>query len=151
MAGVDDIPTELFLLGYPRGIREQADRLRALVRLVVPDAPERVRLGWRLIGYDLPIGRRSRYFAWIALEPKHVHLGFQYGVWMADPDGVLRGAHLRLRKVRYLTFQPGQRIPRSQVLKLIREAVTVTELSPAERTARALDIGWDAALAEPRP
>ena len=151
MAGMDTIPPELFLLGYSRGIREQAERLRALIKTVSPDASERVRLGWRLVGYDLPMGRRTRYFAWIALEPAHVHLGFQYGVWMADPDGVLRGAHLRLRKVRYLTFVPGQPIPRREVLNLIREAVRVTQLSPAERAARAFDTGWDAALAEPAP
>lgn len=69
---MDPIPVELFLLGYPR---EQAVRLRALLKLVVPDATERVRLGWRLIGYDIPMDRKMRYFAWIALEPKHVHLG----------------------------------------------------------------------------
>ena len=34
-----------------------------------PEGIERVRTGWRLIGYDLPVGRRTRYFAWVAPEP----------------------------------------------------------------------------------
>lgn len=117
----------------------------------MPDATERVRLGWRLIGYDIPLDRKTRYFAWIALEPKHVHLGFPYGIWMADPDHVLRGAHLRLRKVRYLTFVPGQRIPRQGLLSLIREALRVTRLPAAERAARLFDLGWDAAPEEAGP
>ena len=82
----------------------------------MPDALERVRTGWRLIGYDVPLGRRSRYFAFVVPEPEHVHLGFEYGILMPDPDAILQGAHLDLRKVRFVTYRPGDRIP-TRVLK----------------------------------
>lgn len=78
----------------------------------------------------------------MAVEPIHVHLGFEYGVWMADPERMLEGAHLRLRKVRYLTFLPGQAIPRARVLDLVREGALVARLSPAERASRGLDGMW---------
>src|SRR6185312_1228089 len=96
----ESIPIEAFLEPYPPPIRIAAQRLRRLVFQVEPDAIERVREGWRIIGYDLRVGRRSRYFAWIGPEPKHVHIGFQRGVLMADPEHRLRGGHLRLKSVR---------------------------------------------------
>ena len=80
MAAPEPIPPELFLSGYSADIREIAERLRGVVREAVPESIERVRTGWRLIGYDVPVGRRTRYFAFVAPEPEHVHLGFEYGV-----------------------------------------------------------------------
>jgi hypothetical protein len=136
---VDEIPAEALLADYPASIREAADTLRRLVHSAVPGAAERVRPGWRLIGYDVPVGRRLRYFAYVAPEPGHIHLGFEYGAWMADPARMLEGAHLRLRKVRYLTFQPGQEIPSPAVLDLIREAARLAVMSRLERMSVVLD------------
>ena len=136
---MDPIPPDAFLGAYPRGIREGANQLRAIVKRAVPDAIERVRLGWRLIGYDLPVGRDTRYFAWVAPEPEHVHLGFQFGTFMADPDRMLEGAHLRLRKVRYVTFTAGQAIPREALVELTREAARLATMSAGERFALLLD------------
>ena len=135
----DPFPAELFLAAYPDEIRSQADILRSLVRRAVPGVLERVRPGWRLVGYAIPVGRRSRYFAYVAPEPEHVHIGFEYGVLMADPQRLLEGAHLRLRKVRFLTFRPGQPIPAADVLELTREAARVAILSREERLALAAD------------
>ena len=135
---MESIPPELFLDGYPPGIREAADRLRAVVRDAVPDAIERVRTGWHLIGYDVPIRKRSRYFAFVAPELEHVHLGFEYGVWMADPEQLLRGAHLNLRNVRYVTYEPGDSIPESTLIEYTREAAGLATMSREERFARHL-------------
>ena len=86
------------------------------------------RLTSRLIGYDLPIGHRTRYFAWVAPEPEHVHLGWQHGIWMTDPDGILRGAHLNLKKVRYVTYQPGDEIPTEVLARYTLEAAGLATL-----------------------
>jgi hypothetical protein len=142
MPAFEAIPPDLFVSGYPEGIRRQANRLRALVRIVEPAAAERVRPGWRLLAYDLQAGRRARYFAYVALEPIHVHLGFAYGAWMRDPDAVLQGEHLRLRNVRYLTYTPGAPIDRASVLELVREAALVARMTAPERMARVLDRDW---------
>jgi hypothetical protein len=135
----EGLPPEAFLAGYPEPIREGAEVLRRVVRQAVPDAVERVRPGWRLIGYDLPVGSRLRYFAFVAPEPIHVHLGFEYGAWMADPDRRLEGAHLNLKKVRFLTFGPGEPIPEAVCLDLAREAARVAALPPAARMSLATD------------
>ena len=139
---MESIPPDIFLADYRDDIREPAERLRAIVRRAVPSAQERVRPGWRLIGYDVPIGRRSVYFAFVAPEPIHVHLGFALGVAMADPAGLLEGAHLRLKKVRFLTFRPGDPIPEEAVVDLTREAARVAGLGRDELLARTLDRDW---------
>lgn len=140
MAPPEPIPPDLFLAGYSSEIRDIAERLRALVRDAVPEAIERVRTGWRLIGYDIPVGRRTRYFAFVAPEPEHVHLGFEYGIWMGDPDGLLRGAHLDLKKVRYVTYEPGGAIPADALLSYAREAADLAALGPSARAARGADV-----------
>jgi hypothetical protein len=132
MAAQEPIPPEVFLSGYDPEIRDIAERLRDVVREAVPDAIERVRAGWRLIGYDVPVGRRTRYFGFVAPEPEHVHLGFEYGVWMTDPEGLLLGAHLNLRKVRFVTYEPGDDIPVEPLVRYTREAA---DLAAARVTA----------------
>jgi hypothetical protein len=142
MVGMDPMPPEVFLAAYPEPIQEVAQTLRALVRRAVPEAIERVRLGWRLIGYDVPVGRRTAYFAAVGPEPEHIHLFFEHGVAMADPDRRLEGARLKLRQVRYLTFRPGEVIPEAVCLALIREAAHVAALPRATRLAMAADREW---------
>jgi hypothetical protein len=131
----ESIPPELFLSGYPPEIRDIAERLRSVVHEAVPEALERVRTGWRLIGYDVPVGRRTRYFAFVAPEPKHVHLGFEYGVWMTDPDNLLQGAHLELRKVRFVTYQPGEPIPTETLVRYTIEAAALAAILRTTRLA----------------
>ncbi len=135
----DGLPPEAFLAGYPTEIRVLAETLRSIVRRTAPDAIERVRPGWRLIGYDLPVGRRTVYFAFVAPEPIHVHLGFQHGVFMADPERRLEGAHLDLKKVRFTTFEPGDAIPEPAMVELTHQAARIARLSREERLALILD------------
>jgi len=139
---MDVLTPEAFLAAYPPEIGEAADRLRAHVRGTVPNSVERVRPGWRVIGYDLPVGRRTVYFAYVAPEAVHVHLGFEHGTSMSDPGRLLEGAHLGLRRVRYLTFTAGQEILESALIPLIREAARVTMLTRQERSALAFDREW---------
>jgi hypothetical protein len=136
---VDGLPPEAFLSGYPDEIRALAEILRGVVRRAAPHAIERVRPGWRLIGYDLPVGRRTAYFAFVAPEPIHVHLGFEHGIFMADPERRLEGAHLHLKKVRFATFRPGDVIPEAAMVDLTREAARLAAMTPQERFARTLD------------
>ena len=105
----------------------------------MPDAVERVRPGWRWVGYSLPDGRRVRNFAWIGPERKHIHLGFEHGTLMADPDRILQGVQERLRKFRYLTFEPAIDVDDETLLALLEEAASLTLLLSAARRAMAED------------
>jgi hypothetical protein len=122
-----------FLALYPAPIAARAQRLRELVIQAQPNAIERLRPGWRLIGYDLPITRHGTYFAWVWPEQEHVHVGWQVGPLMADPRGLLRGAHLRLKKVRYLTYGPRDRIASRVVIEFTRDAARIAAMSRGER------------------
>ncbi len=133
---VEALPPEALLEAYPGPMRDVAQAFRAVVRRAMPDAIERVRVGWRIIGYDVPFGRRTAYFCWIMTEPVHVHLGFTYGVLMRDPDGLLEGD---IARARWVTRRPGEAIDATRLEWLVREAARVATLSPAERLAAALD------------
>jgi hypothetical protein len=133
MRAPEPIPPDAFLSGYSPSIRDVAEQLRDVVREAVPEAVERVRTGWRLIGYDVPFGRRTRYFAFVAAEPEHVHLGFEYGIWMDDPDRLLQGAHLELKRVRYVTYEPGDAIPTDALVRYTREAADLALVGSSAR------------------
>jgi hypothetical protein len=135
---MEAIPPEALLEGFPPVMRETAHALRALVREAVPDVWERVRVGWHLIGYDLPLRRYGLYFAYVAPEPDHVHLGFEYGAFMDDPQGLLRGAGIT-KQVRWLTLESPDEIDREPTIALVREGARVATLTRVERLAEALD------------
>ena len=131
-------PEEL-LAPYPPHLRELAEALRSLVKRAVPTAIEAVRPGWRLLGYNLPIGKRTPFFAWVWPEFEHVHLGFEHGILLDDPDRVLRGAHLRLKRVRYLTMTDAADIDTERCRDFLRQTAQLAGLSRAERVGRLLD------------
>ena len=135
---MDDIPPEALLDDLPPPMRAIAERLREVVRMAVPDAIERVRVGWRLIGYDLPLGRKRAYFAFVAPETEHVHLGFEHGWAMRDPNRLLEGAGIT-KQVRWLKFFDADDIDVERCVELIREAARVAAMPRGERELRALD------------
>ena len=132
---MEPIPPEALLETFAPPMRALAERLRRIVRSSLPDAIERVRPGWRLIGYDVPIGpARTRYVCFVLPEHEHVHLGFEHGVLMRDPDRRLLGAGVT-KRVRWLTFRAGDPIEPPELCTLVREAARVARLSAGERRA----------------
>ena len=121
------MPVEAFLDGYSPVHRAIAERLRSIVRGAVPDATERVRVGWRVIGFDLPMGRRSAFFAWIFPEVEHVHLGFPAGVLIDDPRGVMSGAGIT-KRARWLTYRTGDPVDEDLATELVLAAAAVARL-----------------------
>jgi len=135
---MDPLPVEALLADYPEPVRDIADWLRGVVLGAVPGSTERVRTGWRIIGFDLALGpRRSAYFAWVMIENVHVHLGFPQGVLMADPDGLLGGAGIT-KRARWVTMTPGARLPEPVLARLAREGARVASMSRSERFALAM-------------
>jgi hypothetical protein len=133
MAAVADptrgVPVEAFLEGFSPAHRAIADRLRSIVRRTVPEATERVRAGWRVIGFDLPKGRRSPFFAWVFPEREHVHLGFPQGVRIADPEGLLDGAGIT-KRARWLTYTTLEDIDEAVAERLLLAAAGIGDLPP---------------------
>jgi hypothetical protein len=126
------MPVEALLADYSPAHVAIAERLRTLVLDAVPDAIERVRPGWRLIGYDLPVRSRGAMFAWVWLEPEHVHLGFPRGVQMDDPGGVMKGAGVT-KLARWLTYEPGDPVDVEPARGLVLEAARVALIPRSAR------------------
>jgi hypothetical protein len=129
---IESIPPEAFLAGYPPPIVALGQRLRWVVKRAVPDAIERVRPGWRVIGYDLPSRHNGLFFAWVFPELEHVHLGFPHGTLMDDARGELKGEGVT-KKARWLTYAPGDTIDEHQALRLVEEAVRVALIPRSAR------------------
>ncbi|HJP89643.1 MAG TPA: DUF1801 domain-containing protein [Candidatus Limnocylindrales bacterium] len=119
----ETIPVEALLADFSPGHAAIAERLRRVVLDAVPEAIERVRPGWRLIGYDLPRVRGS-FFAWIWPEPEHIHLGFPRGILMDDPDDVMRGNGIT-KAARWLTYAVGDDVDEELATTLVLEAARV--------------------------
>jgi hypothetical protein len=133
------MPAEALLEDHAPPLRAIAQRLREIVRRAAPDAVERVRPGWGLIGYDLPAGRRSVFFAWVWPEPEHVHLGFPQGWAMEDRHGLLKGRGVT-KRARWLTFTAVDQVDAASCTALLDEAIRVATMSRGERELRAMDL-----------
>ena len=135
----DELPPEAVLAVAPLPLQRLANQLRDVVKATLPAAVERVRPGWHLIGYDLPVAgrRKPAYFAYVGAEPIHVHLGFEHGWAMRDPRGLLQGRGIT-KQVRWLTFEIGDVVDREACAELVREAAAVAVMSRGERAMRAM-------------
>lgn len=131
----DALPAEFLLDDYPPAIRATGRTLRSLILATVPGSVETVRPGWRWIAYSLPDGRRVRNFAWIGPERKHIHLGFEHGTLLADPEHILKGAQERLRKFRYFTFEPAIDIDEAVLVDYLERAAALALMPSAARRA----------------
>ena len=135
---MEPIPSEALLANASPDRRAVANELRRLVKRAVPTSVERVRAGWGLIGYDVPVGRRTRFFAWVWAQPEHVHLGFVNGMLIHDPDALLSGEG-ETRQARWLTVARLDEIDRRAFEELVREAAAIAALSRSELIAAKAD------------
>jgi hypothetical protein len=120
----DPIPPDALLVDLPAPMPALAHALRALVLRAEPEAIEAVRPGWRVIGYDLPLGRRRAYFAWIMVQREHVHLGFPRGVLLRDPSRLLQGDGVT-KLARWATVRTADEIDVEGFEALVREAAAI--------------------------
>ena len=98
-------------------VRELVQRLRELVVATVPDAVEVSYPVWKGLGYHHPEGG---YFCGIFPQKDMVKLGFEFGVLLDDPDGVLEDTG---KQVRYVVIKEGQAIPEGAIKGLLEAAV----------------------------
>jgi hypothetical protein len=131
----DAQPAEFLLDGFPPAIRDTGLALRALILATVPGTVETVRPGWRWIAYSLPEKGKVRNFAWIGPERKHIHLGFEHGTLLADPEHLLQGAQERLKRFRYFTFEPAIDIDEAILVDYLRRAADLAVMPASARRA----------------
>jgi hypothetical protein len=131
----DEQPAEFLLDGFPPAIRDTGRALRSMILATVPGSVETIRPGWRWIAYSLPAKGRVRNFAWIGPERKHIHLGFEHGTLLADPEHILQGAQERLKKFRYFTFEPALDIDEAVLVDYVTREAELAVMPSAARRA----------------
>jgi hypothetical protein len=93
--------------------------LREVVLGALPDAREVVYRGWHGLGYHHPA---AGYLCAVFPRADDVLLGFERGVLLADPHGLLSGEG---RTVRYVRVQAPGDPPAERLVELIDAAVAV--------------------------
>jgi hypothetical protein len=76
------------LADYPTAVVELTLRLRDVIRSILPEARERVYLGWRGLGFHHP---DAGYLCALFPGADQVRIGFERGHLLHDPDGLLEG------------------------------------------------------------
>ena len=82
-------------------VAELTRRLQAAVSTARPELTERIYVGWHGVGLHHP---DRGYVAALFPRAHEVQVGFEHGVDLPDPYGLLQGDG---RQVRYLVFRPG--------------------------------------------
>lgn len=113
-----------YLQQFPEHIRLLAEKVRRMIFKAAPDVLERVYPGWKIIGYRAPLGTSSVYIGFLAPFQGRVVLGFEYGVLLSDPDGVLEGSGTQVRQV---TIRSAKEIRKSILMPLLLQAVSVAK------------------------
>jgi hypothetical protein len=121
-SAVSGTTPEAILGDFAPEVRSIAERLRVLVKEVVPEAVEVAYPGWRAVGYRHP---RAGYFFAIFPQVESVRLAFEWGVLLRDEWGLLRQGTSRGAQVRYVEFASGAAIPEDALTVLLLEAISV--------------------------
>jgi hypothetical protein len=94
-----------------------AEAARKRILSVVPDATERVRPGWKLIGYNAPA-----YFVYIAPQVDHLRIGFEWGILLSAPRGLLEGSG---SQVRHVSIHAAKELRNPALADLLRAAAAL--------------------------
>ena len=116
------IPKLLEFLGaYDVRIVALALAVRRFVLTETPRATETIYDAYNAvaIGYSFT-GRLKESFCHMAVYAKHVNLGFNRGVDLADPRGILQGSG---KQIRHFTIREVGDVKNSYLTRLLREAV----------------------------
>lgn len=115
-------------------MQDLANRARDLVKRTLPDSTEQVKLGWKLIAWYVPSQTKPIYTGFIIPHFDQVTLGFEYGVWLNAPTGLLKGGAEKLKRVRYLTLRSAKDIRPKLFERLISQAAEAALLPNSLRS-----------------
>jgi Domain of unknown function (DU1801) len=110
-----------FLSAYDEQIVKLALAVRRFVLSESPRATETIYDAYNAVamGYSFT-GRLKESFCHIAVYTKHVNLGFNRGVDLADPQGILQGTG---KQVRHVTIHESVGLKSAHLTRFLREAI----------------------------
>jgi hypothetical protein len=99
--------------------RATANAVRALVRRLHPDVVEVVWPHQGTVGWGVGPKKMSEHYAYLAVHPRHVNLGFYRGASLPDPAGLLGGPGKSMRHIR---LDGPEDVARPEVEELLKAA-----------------------------
>ena len=90
--------------GCDPSIEAIASALKARITAMHRDHVEIVWPRMKIASYGIGPKKMSEHYAYIALQTKHVNLGFYHGASLKDPTGLLDGAGKNLRHMKVRTL-----------------------------------------------
>ncbi len=99
--------------------RATAQAVRELIRSLDPDAVE---IAWPrqgTFGWGIGPKKMSEHYAYLAVHPSHVNLGFYRGASLPDPSGLLEGTG---RAMRHIKLCAPAELHRPEITELLRAA-----------------------------
>ena len=102
---------------YSPEIQDLAVQARQLVLKTVPDAQEKVYLGWNGIHFSASGGMRTTFCA-ISPQKTRINLYFTQGVHLPDPSGLLEGTGKNMRHIKI----DNMKLLKSQAVKALIKA-----------------------------
>jgi hypothetical protein len=82
------------------GSQKLALSLRKLIFEIYPSVVEVPWVKQQIIGYGVGPSKKTEHFCYIAPYGSHVNLGFNFGLGLPDPDGLLEGTGKKFRHVK---------------------------------------------------
>lgn len=99
--------------------RRIANAARALIRELDPDVVEVLWPHQGTAGFGVGPKKMSEHYAYLALHPRSVNLGFYRGASLPDPAGLLGGPGANMRHMRLNSVSD---LERPEVRQLLRDA-----------------------------
>ena len=99
--------------------RAAAEAIRALVRHLDTGVVEVIWPHQGTVGWGVGPKKMSEHYAYLAVHPTHVNLGFYRGASLPDPAGVLAGTGKNMRHIRI--GNPAD-VARPEIADLLRAA-----------------------------
>ncbi|HET7560809.1 MAG TPA: DUF1801 domain-containing protein [Rhodanobacteraceae bacterium] len=91
---------DAILIAAIPALRPVCEALRELITAQHPACVEIVWPKLKIASYGVGPKKTTQHYAYIAVQPSHINLGFYHGMMLNDPAGLLEGSGKALRHVK---------------------------------------------------
>lgn len=127
-AGPSQVPLDSLTRDLLPETRSTFLELKSLVTSAIPEATQKVNLGWKSLNFSHP---NVGYFCGLFPVDDRVIMAFEFGVLLPDPDGILNGQDCA-KQVRFARIRSHDPLPRDALHRLLQAAVSL----PSDRSTR---------------
>jgi hypothetical protein len=112
---------ETMVRDLPPEINSAFSELRSIIKLTIPESTEKANPGWRSLNFSHP---QVGYFCGLFPFPDRIDVVFEFGVLLADPDGIFDGHG---KQVGFIRIHSTKEIRRGPFKRMLKAAVALPE------------------------